>query len=378
MALLAGLSTLTSGCATLPSAGPTGKQILNSAKQPIGELDLGDGGTLRVVELGSLSALPGPPQPSDAPLANVVPPPTDMIGPGDVLDIAVYEAGVTLFGGAGNRVSSAANGFDPSVQVEKLPPTRVSDSGDIGIPYAGRIRAAGHTIGELQESIRRSLRRLSQNPQVVVSIREAITNTVLIAGEVSRPGRTVLQTNYETVSDAIALAGGYRGDAKDLAVRVQRGDRGSLYRLNDLLNGQQRDMRAYPGDRLTVVRAPYSFTVLGGAGKVEQFPFSSSSQSLTEAIALAGGTNPNLGDPKAVFVFRFVTNPEGKPEPVVYHLNMMTAGAYFISQRFGMVDKDVVYVGNASANQPTKVIQLISQLFSPIVAVTSAAQTLTR
>jgi len=40
-----------------------------------------------------------------------------------------------------------------------------------------------------------------------------------------------------------------------------------------------------------------------------------------------------------------------------------------------MRDKDILYFGNAGANQPSKLIQLISQLFSPILTVTSAVQT---
>jgi polysaccharide export outer membrane protein len=36
-----------------------------------------------------------------------------------------------------------------------------------------------------------------------------------------------------------------------------------------------------------------------------------------------------------------------------------------------MQDKDVLYIGNAAANQPSKLIQLVSQLFSPVVAVSS-------
>ena len=61
--------------------------------------------------------------------------------------------------------------------------------------------------------------------------------------------------------------------------------------------------------------------------------------------------------------------------PKVYHLNMMQTGAYFLAQKVMMQDKDVLYFGNAAANQPSKVIQLISQLFSPILTVTSAVQT---
>jgi len=97
--------------------------------------------------------------------------------------------------------------------------------------------------------------------------------------------------------------------------------------------------------------------------------------SLAEAIASAGGANPNLGDPAAIFVFRYVPDAEGILQPVVYHLNMMRTRSYFLAQRFAMQDGDVLYFGNAKANQPSKAIQLISQLFSPILTVTSAVQT---
>jgi polysaccharide export outer membrane protein len=53
---------------------------------------------------------------------------------------------------------------------------------------------------------------------------------------------------------------------------------------------------------------------------------------------------------------------------------MMNPGAYFLSQRFAMRDKDVLYVGNAGANQTTKMVQLISQLFSPALSAAVVAQ----
>jgi polysaccharide export outer membrane protein len=67
--------------------------------------------------------------------------------------------------------------------------------------------------------IRSSLRRFSQNPQVIVSQATVITNSVIVSGEVARPGRLVLQTNREMLSDVIALAGGYRGTARDVLLR---------------------------------------------------------------------------------------------------------------------------------------------------------------
>jgi len=134
-------------------------------------------------------------------------------------------------------------------------------------------------------------------------------------------------------------------------------------------------VRAYPGDRLMLINDPRSFSVMGAPGRVEQFPFSRSKTSLAEAIATAGGVNPGLGDPAAIFVFRYVANADGEEVPIVYHLNMMEASAYFLAQRFDIQNKDVIYFGNASANQPGKVLQLISQLFSPLMTVTAGIQT---
>jgi polysaccharide export outer membrane protein len=37
-----------------------------------------------------------------------------------------------------------------------------------------------------------------------------------------------------------------------------------------------------------------------------------------------------------------------------------------------MTDKDVLYVGNAGANQPTKLVQIVSQLFLPLLSLQNA------
>ncbi len=365
LVLLAGLA----GCSTLPTSGPTGKQIRNSALAPEAGIQL--------VEIKA--AVDVPSSASDIPQAQLVeipPRPTDMVGPGDVLDISIYEAGVALFS---NNSASALPGqtpASPGVQVQKLPPSRIDDDGDIVIPYAGKLRVLGHTVGEIQAMIQRSLRGLSQNPRVLVTLSQAITNSVIVGGEVARPGRLVLQTNRETLSDVIALSGGYRGNTRDLTLRVWRRNENVDIRISDLNENPLLDVRAYPGDRLMVINNPRTFSVLGASGRVEQLPFSRSAVSLAEAVATAGGANPNLGDPAAIFLFRYVKDEQGNEKPVAYHVNMMKAGAYFLTQRFYMRDKDVLYFGNAAANQPSKLLQLVGQLFAPIVTVTAGIQTL--
>lgn len=349
-------------CTTLPNSGPTGAAIINGAKGEENKLGF------EVVELTGMAELPTVAEGETVPsvlMAMGQEQPTDLIGPGDVLDIVIYEAGVTLF--SGRNMGFATEALDPAAKAERLPSIRVDDEGYITLPYVGRIKAAGYTATDLQRVIMAGLAGKSQSPQVLVSFQQSITNSIIVGGEVARSGRLVLATNRETLADAIALAGGYRGEAADLVVRVERQGRTVDARLADVLRSPIGGMRIFPGDRISLLREPMSYSVMGAPGQVEQVPFNKKDVSLAEAVARVGGANPNLGDAAAIFVFRFAKDDAGNEKPVVYHLNMMKPDSYFLSQKFAMRDKDVLYIGNARANQPSKFVQILSQLFSPVV-----------
>lgn len=362
------MPVLLAGCAAIPSSGPTGGEIRSQIKADVSHLGID------LVEVESAADLPqGTAQSQVFGAGYRPPPPTELVGPADVLDISVYESGVALFGRSAVATASGEAGFNAAASAERLPPTRVSDGGTINIPYVGELSVVGRTTSEIERLIRQSLRGKSQNPQVVVSIREGLTNSVIIGGDVARPGRLVLPTNRESLSDIIALAGGVRGEIKDILIRIQRNGTHGEFRLSDVMSDPERDISIFPADRISLVRLPRSFSVLGAAGKAEQIGFPAAQVSLAEAIALAGGSNPNTGDPRAIFVFRFIKVEGGAERPVVYHLNMMEASSFLLAQRFPMADKDVLYIGNAAANQPTKLTQIISQLFFPLVALQNVA-----
>lgn len=348
------------GCANLPSSGPTGSQIYKAQDSEDNTLGF------RIVEVSSMDALPASTNHSFASLpAPGFLNPSNLIGPNDVLDVAVYEAGISLFAG-GSGFESIGGSAMPAVRAERLPAVDVDDDGFITIPYAGRVKAAGHTTTELARIIADALAGRSANPEVVVRLNRSITNSVMLSGEVARSGRLPLETNRETILDVISLAGGYRGDPSDIIVRIERNDHVNQIRLDELQRTIAGEIRAFPGDRITLLRDPESFSVMGAAGQTAQIPFNRPQMSLAEAIARAGGSDDNQGDPAAIFVFRFVREGEAEEKPVVYHLNMMKAGSYFLAQKFVMRDRDILFVGNAGANQPRKMVQTLSQLFTPV------------
>lgn len=360
---------LLNACASLPSSGPTGSQIYSASKEPR-ENEIG----FEIVELNSLASVPTAATVDGGLIPPFVPgreQPSDLVGPGDILEIAIYEAGISLFTSAQTPLEASV---DAGAKARQLPPIRVDDNGYIRLPYAGRIRAAGHTTTELQRIIEGALAGVSEQPQAMVSLQRSITNSVILYGEVAQAGRHVLATNRETLLDMIALAGGYRGEPSALMVTIERDGQTFKARLDQIQQSSAGNMRIYPGDRISLLREPLTYSVMGAVGRVQQVPFQKPDISLAEAIANSGGAEDNRGDPEAIFVFRFVRDENGAEKPVVYHLNMMRAQAYFLAQKFAMRDEDILYVGNAAANRPSKAVGILSQFFNPIVAARSVSR----
>ena len=363
--LACALAALLAGCATLPASGPTAGQIKAGARPNRNTLGFKileiDGNAVVDAERDRAAAEQAPP--TLASLAGEFR--VDGVEPGDVLAISIYEVGVGLFGGG----RTTSEGFDPSARGENFPAVTVDRDGTIRLPYVGRLSVAGKTPLEISGMIERGLRGLSQNPQVLVSLRQNVGSTIFVGGDVRRPGRLELTLQRERLLDAIAAAGGAAYSAEDTVVRFNRGTRTLEERLGPIRAGAADDLVLAPGDRIELIKRPRSFIVFGATARVSQVAFETGDLSLAEAVARAGGPSDSTADPSAVFLFRYVpaNDPAAPPVPVVYRLNMLKPTSYFLSQRFAVRDKDVIYIGNAAANQPGKLVGIINQLFSPFV-----------
>jgi polysaccharide export outer membrane protein len=351
-----------SGCATLPKTGPLGHAIVRDATN----------GAYTLVEVDRADAVPAAPATASF---QPLPPNASLnlgaIAPGDSLSVSLYEIGVRIFSAGG-----AANGdpsLDPAATKQQIGPLEVSSEGTIHLPYVGVIAVAGKRPDEVEREIEQQMGTKSEHPQVIVRQEAAIGSAVMVGGEVTSPGRFRLTPAHEKLLDVITLAGGYRGAGmSDLVVRVYRHGQVSEAPLEglDYSNGGGMDME--PGDRVEVLRRPRSYSVMGTANRINRYELPTRQVTLIEALALAGGPNDNLADPAAVFLFRYVKTPDGKDLPTVYHVNMMKPQSYFLAQKFILEDKDVIYVAGARANEPTKLIQTIGQIFTPFFLVKGA------
>lgn len=261
----------------------------------------------------------------------------------------------------------------------RIPDQQVGTDGAISIPYAGRIKVAGRAPAEVQQSIERLLGAKALDPQALVVVKRSAENSVSVAGEVVGGKRVPLSPGGDRLLEVIAAAGGAHAPVHDTFVRLSRGGTAAAVPLATLVAEPDQDIFAKPGDVLTLVRRPQTFSVFGAAGKNAAIAFSSDRLSLSEALAKAGGLDDNRADPRAVFLFRYepdsVVRALGQPlaagaagglSPVVYRLDLGDAASYPLARRFAMRDKDIIFVADAATQPIYHFFQVLSQLTGPI------------
>jgi polysaccharide biosynthesis/export protein len=367
-ALLAGLLA---GCAALPTAGPTVRDV---KRQEVVDnqiqfdlVDIDD----HVVE--ALRAVPG--DSFQTRFKKSGKPPQAKIGIGDAIVVSIWEAaGGGLFGASPTeRVSTGSRSVTIPEQV-------VGQDGGISVPFAGRVPVAGRLPTEVQRSIEQRLAEKAIEPQVIVTVTKSVANSVTVTGEVVSGARVPLSVRGDRLLDLIAAVGGARSPVYETFVRLSRGGITATIPMETLVSEPAENIYAQPGDVLTLVRLPQSFTVFGATGMNAQIAFTAERMTLVEALAKAGGLQDLRSDPAGVFLLRFeppnIVNALGRGQlalppdglsPVVYRLDLRNAKSYFLAQRFPIVDKDIIYVANADMNELQKFFTLLNTLTGPVI-----------
>jgi len=128
--------------------------------------------------------------------------------------------------------------------------------GRISFPLAGVIDAAGKTPGELEEVIKDRLRgRFVRDPQVTVNLKETVSQTITVDGQVKEPGLYPV-VGRMTLMRAVATAKGLDEFAKLSDVVVFRTVNGqklaALYNLQSIRRGFYDDPEVYANDVVVV------------------------------------------------------------------------------------------------------------------------------
>jgi len=261
-----------------------------------------------------------------------------------------------------------------------IPEQMVGQDGGVSVPFAGRVTAAGRLPVEVQKAVEQRLAEKAIEPQAIVTVTRSVTNSATVTGEVIAGARVPLSLKGDRLLDLIAAAGGAKTPVYETFVRLSRDGVTATIPMEMLVSDPAENIYAYPGDVLTLVRLPQSFTVFGATGANAQVNFTAERMTLVEALAKAGGLQDLRADPAGVFLFRYEpppivktlgrpqlgTGPEGS-SPMVYRLDLSDAKSYFLAQRFPIHDKDIIYVANADFNELQKFFTLLNTLTGPVI-----------
>jgi len=194
----------------------------------------------------------------------------DTLGEGDSVKITVFQ--------------------NPDLTTE----ARLSEKGTIAFPLIGEVSLAGLTPAAAGNRIAKALvdGKFMLKPQVTVNMTESRSRQVSVLGEVTKPGRYVLDANSSYLTDVLAQAGGITALGDDtVTVMLKRNgkvmkmgvDVSGMYKRGDL----SKDVLLENGDTVYVQRAPV-FYVYGEVQKAGSYKLEPS-MTVMHALSVGGG-----------------------------------------------------------------------------------------
>jgi polysaccharide export outer membrane protein len=201
------------------------------------------GSLLLLLFVGALAACKTP-RPTDTGLTvppeavrNTSPPPPPVsLGPGDVVEIRVYQ------------------------EPDLTGAYRLSPEGTVDFPLCGKVQLTGKTSSQAADTLIACLAKgYIRNPQVTVLVREYNSQKIFVFGEVQKPGTFPYESNMSIVQ-AITLAGGFTKQAARNYTNVTRTVEGKELKIRvpveEIGQGRERNFVLQPGD---IIFVPESF-----------------------------------------------------------------------------------------------------------------------
>jgi polysaccharide export outer membrane protein len=192
------------------------------------------------------------------------------LGPGDLLEVGVYNV--------------------PELSTK----ARIGNSGDVYLPLIDYVHVGGLTVEEAQALIEKRLESggFVRSPHVTIFLDESPSQGVTLLGEVVKPGIYPVLGDRK-LYDLLSAAGGFTQSAgRKVSIIRQHSQSGpiTVSLPRNLADDLQDDIEIFPGDTITVPRAPIIY-VVGDVGRPAGLLVDNGTLTVLQALALAGGTN---------------------------------------------------------------------------------------
>lgn len=191
------------------------------------------------------------------------------IGVGDALVVNIWEA-------------SADGVFATAEKKQTSLHAVVDENGRIFIPYAGQVKAAGRTVEALRAAIEEALRGKAVEPQVQVLVADNKANSVVVVGDVAKPGQYPISVRGVRLLEAIAQAGGASKAIFETVATVTRGGHNGTVRLDEIVSYPKNNIWLASGDTVLIAHQPRTYSAFGAVKTSGLVPFKTENVSLAE------------------------------------------------------------------------------------------------
>ena len=257
----------------------------------------------------------------------------EVVWVGDNLEIRIWEVSEDgLFATAGNR--------------ETVLNVRVSNTGNISVPYANTIAARGLTTSELRRLLLERYVGQAVEPEITVAITSTEARSTTVLGYVKNPGRIEIPPPGIRLLDLIASTGGASKAPWEIRVDVQSGSASGSLLLSDIVGNPVNNIVILPGDTVNVSHEARRFAVYGGVGRPANIEIPLKNADLAYLLAEVGGLNERVAQTRSVFVFR----PSAKGGmAAAYRFDFSRPDALLLASAFTLKPNDITYVASADA-----------------------------
>ena len=290
-----------------------------------------------------------------------VQPASSIIAPGDVLDVAIWDAEEnSLLTSAGQRVA-------------RLQAIAVNSDGRIFIPFVGNMKVSGMSPQTARAQIETQLIATIPSAQVQISVVPGRANTANLVGGVNAPGVYPLPDRDYTLLSLVAQGGGVRSNIKSAQVQLMRGPDVYGISLERLYADPKLDTTLIGGDLVVVEEDDRYFLSLGATGSEALHNFPKDRVTALDALAIVGGVSDARGDPQGILILReyamSAVRPDlssGPPQTrVVFTMDLTTADGLFSAAKFDVQSGDLVY----ATENPVNAAQTVLSIFGSVLGI---------
>ena len=319
----------------------------NLVKEPIVSLSL--------IELASLSpqALDSMPKISSAKipanltnisyssqLDNTIP--EYQIGPGDIINIS--------FPADENVDSITSRGL------------KVDSKGNINFPYLGKFKVSNFSANDAEELLKAALNDFYVNPKIFLSVREFKSNKAYISGNFDesmqsdsiKTKKVLLSDVPITIIDALDQVGvTFNESTPNPFLILKRGPSSHIIDLGFITNNSNPNIYVKNDDLLYLPQQGKQKIYITGAVDQDKMINFTSTKTLSDAL-IESGIDKEIANLHEIYILRINQSLENKLYGIAYRLDYKSPTSLFTSDKFYLLDRDIISVSYTHLTLPTK------------------------